>query len=71
MTAKATTKTFREAETRFPKSARTPKAKAISVAIGIPIPAWVGELDTRNSDLRKALAVLKMSFSHHCEDYTA
>ena len=38
MTAKATTKTLSDGGTRFPRMARTASAKAISVAIGIPIP---------------------------------
>ena len=40
MTANATIRIFNPSGTRFPSSASTPSANAMSVAIGIPKPAW-------------------------------
>ena len=41
ITANAVKNTFNEVGTRFPNNDKTPKAKAISVAIGIPTPDCV------------------------------
>ena len=41
ITAKAVKNILRESGTRLPNKDKIPNAKAISVAIGIPAPAWV------------------------------
>ena len=50
ITAKAVKNIFRELGTRFPNSDKIPTAKAISVAIGIPAPAWVPDLKLNNKN---------------------
>jgi len=57
ITASAVKNTFREAGILFPRSDKIPTAKAMSVAIGIPAPAWrsVPKLNKRKIPAGKSI----------------